>query len=204
MRFDTRDVRVACMLMNAVSRGCLMTSLPTTFMPALIALADVERLRILVAITDSALTVLEIAERCTMVPDAIGKHLQVLGAAGLLATDRSQNARRYRLQISRLTEIQLAINNLAGEHPSDPYRIHPSPVAQRFFDGERLATFPSKRASQIEVLMFIVSDFETGRDYPEAEVNAILARRNPDFATLRRALIDEGLMSRVSGIYRRI
>jgi hypothetical protein len=40
-------------------------------------------------------------------------------------------------------------------------------------------------------------------EYPEAQVNERLAGLNPDFAALRRYLVEEGLLSRSNGIYRR-
>jgi hypothetical protein len=38
---------------------------------------------------------------------------------------------------------------------------------------------------------------------PEGEVNKILQRHHADYASLRRYLVDAGLMQRESGIYRR-
>lgn len=38
--------------------------------------------------------------------------------------------------------------------------------------------------------------FEPGRRYSEREVNAVLSSRYDDYSTLRRYLIDEGLLTR--------
>lgn len=46
--------------------------------------------------------------------------------------------------------------------------------------------------------------FEAGRPYPEPEVNERLKQLNPDFAALRRYLVEEGLMARAGGLYRRV
>ncbi len=40
--------------------------------------------------------------------------------------------------------------------------------------------------------------------YAEREVNAIIQRRHDDAATLRRYLVDEGLLDRAAGEYWRI
>jgi hypothetical protein len=37
--------------------------------------------------------------------------------------------------------------------------------------------------------------------YPERQVNAILQEVDPDYATLRRYLVDAGLMQRDQGVY---
>lgn len=52
--------------------------------------------------------------------------------------------------------------------------------------------------------MHLAQRFEPGREYPEAEVNRILGQFDPDFAMLRRYLVDEGLLARERNRYRRV
>jgi hypothetical protein len=54
------------------------------------------------------------------------------------------------------------------------------------------------------ILEWLASEFEVGSTYPERAVNEILRRHHPDYATLRRALVDYGLMQREKGIYWRV
>ncbi|MGZ4648232.1 MAG: DUF2087 domain-containing protein, partial [Blastococcus sp.] len=66
-------------------------------------------------------------------------------------------------------------------------------VLQHFLtDDGRLHTIPSKRAKLLVVLDHLAQEFEPGRRYPEPEVNAVLERFHPDYAALRRYLV-EGL-----------
>lgn len=74
----------------------------------------------------------------------------------------------------------------------------------RFFRAGRLETIPAKAADRAAVLTYVATLFERDRDYPEAEVSAILARLHNDFATLRRYLVDSGLLTRDDGRYRRV
>lgn len=67
--------------------------------------------------------------------------------------------------------------------------------------GDRLLGIPVQRKKRMAVLRWLVEDFQPSRAYPEAEVNRILGRRHPDFATLRRWLVDEELMQRRNGLY---
>ena len=62
-------------------------------------------------------------------------------------------------------------------------------------DGQ-LVNFP--RAPEDKVLVFnhIAEVFEFNRQYPEKEVNEKLKAINPDFAGLRRYLIDNGFLKR--------
>jgi len=54
------------------------------------------------------------------------------------------------------------------------------------------------------VLEYMVTAFEPGVRYPEAEVNAILRAFWPDVAALRRYLVDAQLLERAHGTYWRI
>src|SRR5262249_14739876 len=47
-------------------------------------------------------------------------------------------------------------------------------------------------------------DFEPGRAYSEKEVSDRIATRFADYCTIRRILVDEGLMTRAAGVYRRV
>ena len=75
-------------------------------------------------------------------------------------------------------------------------------VLQNFVDADgRLTGIPVQRKKRLAVLRWLVEDFQPGRRYPEAEVNRILGRHHPDFAALRRYLVDEELMQRKRSVY---
>lgn len=67
--------------------------------------------------------------------------------------------------------------------------------------GGGLLAIPAQHKKRMVILRWLVEDFQPGRRYPESEVNLIIGRRHPDFATLRRYLVDEELMQRSRGIY---
>lgn len=75
-------------------------------------------------------------------------------------------------------------------------------VLEHFVDATgRLISIPVQRKKRLAVLRWIVEDFQPGRRYPEAEVNRIITRRHPDFAAVRRLLVDEELLQRKRGVY---
>jgi hypothetical protein len=75
-------------------------------------------------------------------------------------------------------------------------------VRENFIDaGDRLISIPVQRKKRLAILRWLVEDFQPGTRYAEADVNRIVSRRHPDFATLRRYLVDEELMQRQRGIY---
>ena len=51
------------------------------------------------------------------------------------------------------------------------------------------------------MLDVLAQEFEPGERYPEKEVNRRLRAWHPDFAALRRYLVDEGFMERDHGEY---
>ena len=77
------------------------------------------------------------------------------------------------------------------------------PEFAAFFRNGRLETIPASRDRRQALLLHVAGTFEPGRDYDENEVNGILQRVHSDHATLRRFLVDAGLLRRERGVYRR-
>jgi hypothetical protein len=75
-------------------------------------------------------------------------------------------------------------------------------VLRNFLTGDgRLHTIPTKHAKLLVVLDHMAQSFEPGRSYPEAEVNAIIERFHPDYAALRRYLVDNQFLTREDNVY---
>jgi len=72
-----------------------------------------------------------------------------------------------------------------------------------YFRNGRLERIPAKGERRLAVLRHIARLFVEGRDYAEAEVNQMLQRVYGDHATLRRYLVDAGLVRRERNTYRR-
>ncbi len=72
-----------------------------------------------------------------------------------------------------------------------------------FLPDGRLERLPASPADRHKVLEHIASRFDKHREYAEREVNMILAQIDRDPALLRRYLVDEALMTRSGGRYRR-
>nr|WP_179665539.1 DUF2087 domain-containing protein [Nocardioides panaciterrulae] len=74
-------------------------------------------------------------------------------------------------------------------------------VGRLFTDG-RLAQIPAKRKTRAAALLEVLSRFEPGRIYTEAQVNEILLSVHEDFAYLRRELVNYRYLERADGRYR--
>jgi hypothetical protein len=71
-----------------------------------------------------------------------------------------------------------------------------SEVVDRYLRGGRLVAIPAARGKRLAVLDHLAAQFEPGRRYPEREVNEILRAWHPDYAMLRRYLVDDGFLDR--------
>ncbi|HEV7207607.1 MAG TPA: DUF2087 domain-containing protein [Mycobacteriales bacterium] len=77
-------------------------------------------------------------------------------------------------------------------------------VLRTFLRDGALISIPTARGKRRVVLDHLVRVFEVGRRYPEPEVDAALRAFHPDYASLRRHLVDEQFLERSAGIYWRI
>jgi hypothetical protein len=75
-------------------------------------------------------------------------------------------------------------------------------VLQNFLteDG-RLRDIPTKHSKLLAVLDHLAQSFEPGKTYPEAVVNQTLQQFHPDYAALRRYLVENGFLTRENNVY---
>ena len=85
-----------------------------------------------------------------------------------------------------------------------PDDVFEAKVLRSFFRDGRLVSIPARDRKKLVVLRHVRETcFPEDRIYPEKEVNQRLAIFHPDVASLRRHLIETGLMTRSAGVYRR-
>ncbi len=76
-------------------------------------------------------------------------------------------------------------------------------VIARFMKKGRFETFPVQYKRRKYILEYILRQFELNRIYTEKEVNEIIVRYHDDYCRVRRDFIDEKMMNRKDGKYRR-
>jgi hypothetical protein len=84
----------------------------------------------------------------------------------------------------------------------DAARREQQRLVDRLFKDGRLAQIPAKRKNRAGALLEVLTRFEPGRVYSEPEVNAVLLGVHPDFAYLRRELVNYHYLERAEGRYR--
>jgi hypothetical protein len=110
----------------------------------------------------------------------------------------------YRLDRAVLQEVarDLApVPAAAAEVTTGLWDPEEAEVLRRFFTGMTLSEIPSGRAKRRIVLERLAQEFEPGVRYDERDVNLLLQSFHPDYAALRRYLVDEGFLTRAAGVY---
>ncbi len=77
-------------------------------------------------------------------------------------------------------------------------------ILATFIRDGRLVSIPSREKRRLVIYAYLRDAvFTEDRTYPEREVNQRLALFHSDVATIRRGMVDAGLVTRESGEYRR-
>lgn len=160
-------------------------------------LADEKRLRALSAVALGAGSAAEVAATAGLSAKDAAAAVHRLTEAGLLVQDPA-----LRVAVEALRAVAALARD--AQEPSEQDGV---PHLRAFVRGRRLLGLPSQAGRRWDVLAHVVQEtFSPGVDYDEAQVNALLAPwcedAEVDHAALRRYLVESGLMSRGSGVYR--
>lgn len=131
----------------------------------------------------------------------LNRHLQQLQQIGLVVIEYADGAERYTLAVKQIHAFK---RQLFSRGDADQAQSTEEKTLAAFVKNDQLVQLPVQPAKLLLVLRWLVQRFEVGQDYPEKAVNEILGGHEVDYATLRRLLIDHGLLVRAAGIYRRV
>ena len=151
-------------------------------------LADEDKFKILAAISLGTGTLSGIGKATGLDSPEIIKTLVRLEKAALIE-NKGDNGHRYcaktikdlNFELGRTLERKPAVRHL-----------------DRFIRNGKLLTIPKSRDDRLLVLEHTANMFEFDRRYTETEVNIQLGMLHPDFAALRRYLVDYGFLARKS------
>lgn len=159
---------------------------------------DEERLRVLGVLAVQPGSARDVARQLDMKEPLAARHVARLQEAGLL---KVVGTNQYALDLTTLQAWKREL--FASAAPAPAGTTPDARVLSNFLDGDQLKSIPTSQSKRMVVLAWLADRFQPGVDYPEREVNEILRRHYPDYASLRRYLVDTGLMQREGGIYRR-
>lgn len=170
-------------------------------------MSDVNRLKMIGLLASQSYSVEELAALLELNASTVSHHLNRLEEVDLVSARADGYYNVYSLKTENLEKMAKrllakdALPELAAD--IDPESFDKKVIRDFSLPDGRFKTIPAQRKKLDAVLRFLVRLFEPGRDYPEKEVNEIIARYHEDTASLRRELIGSGLMDRQNNIYRR-
>jgi len=167
------------------------------------ALADANRLKIIGLLAQGDYTVEQMAEMLGVRPSTVSHHLTKLSTAGLVSARSESYYSIFRLETSVLESMSqrlLARETMPAVTADVDMEAYDRKVLNTFCDTEgRIVQFPAQRKKFEVLLRHVAKAFEPGVRYGEKQVNEILSSYSEDTATLRRGLVEHGLMEREGG-----
>ena len=171
-------------------------------------LSDASRLNIINTLQNGEAYAELLAERLGLSASTLSFHMKKLEEAGLVTSRKEQYYAVYalndavtRLPLSALLVSESPSQDGAAEAREEAYR---QKVLDAFFEEGRLVSIPVQRKKKQIVLQTIAQWFTPGKVYTEAEVSEIISRCHPDYCTLRRDMVSEGIFTRENGEYVRV
>ena len=164
--------------------------------------ADPKKVKLLGQLCDEPLPLHTLARAAGLSEAETMALLMPLKEAGLLEETFADDGFRWRYKPSAIFEALRETK--AAASPSD---LPPGAsaldarVLGDFFANGRLKTIPVQRKKREVVLRYLAGKFDSDRTYTEQEVSFLLLNYHEDYASLRREMVDTGLMERANGIY---
>ena len=166
------------------------------------ALADPNRLKIIMLLSAARLSGQEIAQKLGLTPATVTHHMKILRDVAIVKGIREKNTiyfelnekefhQKYKALIGRMDRIK----RHSGEHSEERDK-----VIRSFFDKEgRLKNLPGQLKKKLIVLEYLLEGLEVGHTYSEQEINEHIKQFHEDYATIRREFVMNHYMHREGG-----
>ncbi len=170
-------------------------------------LGNESRLKILGLLANQERSVGELAEFLNLREPTVSHHLAAMKEIGLVEVRAEGNVRIYRLETHALEKMskdlfsQESLSTLAASEAGDSWE---QKVFRTYVADGRLKQIPTQYKKRMVILRWLVTMFEMDARYTEKEVSERLKQYHPDYAALRRYLVETRLMQRENGIYWRL
>lgn len=170
-------------------------------------LSDASRLRIVQSLSQTDMYTELLAERLELTPSTVSFHMKKLVDAGLVTSRKEQYYTLYSLNRALLQKTLFELATSAPEQVDEQERreeAYRQKVIKSFFEYGRLRSIPVQRKKRLICLEQIAKMFEFNRAYEEKELSEIIASVHEDYCTIRRDMVDEGILKRDGSSYARV
>jgi hypothetical protein len=168
------------------------------------ALADKSRLAIMNSLLDQSQYAEDLAKRHALAPSTVSFHLRKLEQAGLISCRREQY---YVVIKANEALLDITLRQITAAQPSDQQLqnvrldAYRRKVLDTFFPDGTLLKLPTQHKKRLIVLAHFAERFEPLCRYSEQEVTRLITPLFGDYCTIRRLLVDEGLLQREGATY---
>jgi len=165
-------------------------------------LANENRLKIIGLVTGQERSVEEISSLLNLKEPTVSHHMARLKKIGLVDMRSDGNTHLYRLNsnaLQRMNKDIFTTRQLSVMTEGINFDAWERKVLNTFIEGDQIKAIPVSRKKRQVILEWLVNKFEKGTKYPEKEVNEVISRYHPDYATLRREFIMNRMMEREGG-----
>lgn len=163
-------------------------------------LLDEDRLKILGQLAQQALSADELRAQLRIKERDLARHLQQLQSAALIKPQADGATEKFVLDVSTIYRHKKQLFASATPRAT---QSAPEKTLAAFVKAGVITSLPLQQERLVVILSWLVERIPPGVDYDERAVNELLKGHGVDHVTLRRLLIDHGLMTRAAGIYRR-
>lgn len=164
------------------------------------ALSDVNRLKIVGLLSQQEYSVEQLAEMLGLRSSTVSHHLATLVKAGLVSAHPESYYNVYRFEnetLEKMSQRLLARDTLPAVAADVDVDAYDRKVIENYSNPDgSLRALPVQRKKLMAILNYIMQSFESERRYTEKQVNEILERFHEDYVSLRRDLVDAGLLQR--------
>lgn len=168
------------------------------------ALADKSRLAMVQSLLERPHYLEELANRHNLAQSTISFHLRKLELAGLVTSRKEQY---YVVVEVNQKVLDISLRQLITAAPVDRQQqkeriiTYRQKVLDNFFRSGRLEKLPAQQKKRLIVLQAFAARLKLHKRYGEDEVTNLIRPLSDDYCTIRRQLIEEGLIRREGESY---
>lgn len=169
------------------------------------SLADSSRLRVLNSLMDQPQYVEELANRLNLAASTVSFHLKKLEKAGLINKSKEQYYIVYKINediFNKTLREFTSFNNIEKYVQEERLEKYRNKILNTFFKNKKLLKLPVQKKKKIIILEEFYKNFLPDKTYYENDVNEIIKETFDDYCTIRRLMIEEGMMTRKNQYYK--